>query len=358
MPQRPNYDTARDEAGFSWRVTATYLAYLHLADVPIRKFFLEPDACIEVYTTGRQRARELFGDDVQYAGPATPPISYGHPNGLGCRLLFPAGGEVSAEHEYADSLDRAIEALQNPVDFSSAGMASFYLRFRETLQAAFPDESIGFSYGEEGPITTAYVMRGDAFFYDLIDEPDKTKRFLGLLTDSIIDFGRFRGAVHGRNAFNDSASLCDDVASMVPPRLWPEMVLPFVEQYYRGKTSGRRSAHIEDLRPEQLCFLEQIGLSFFDPSISARLTPAIVAERTRVPFLWRLGSFHYPGMDVDDVTDFVFEAAAAGASQVTTYPEAIMCRDENVPKLMAFIDAAKQVERMLADGCERSALRG
>jgi len=354
MHTLPDYSTARDDAGFSWNVTVTYLAYIKLSGVPIREFFLEPDACIETYRTGLPKARNLFGEDVRYAGPATPPISYGHPNGLGCELLFPEGGEVAADHAYADSLDRAIAALQQPVDFRSAGMAPFYLKFRETMQKAFPNDDIGFSFGEEGPLTTAYVLRGDAFFVDVIDEPEKAQRFLGLLTDSILEFHRFRCSVRGVEPTSPGGSgMCDDVASMIPPRLWRDMVLPFWDQYYCGKTTGKRSAHVEDLRPDQLPFLEDVGLWFFDPSISPLLSPKIIAERGRVPFLWRLGSFHYTTMDEQNVVDFVYQAAADGANQVTTYPEAIMCEDENVPKVMAFIRAAKEVQAMLSDGCTR-----
>jgi len=95
MPHRPDYDTARHKARFNWWASVGVGAYRELAGVPIREFNLDPKACIEVYQTGRTRARELFGDQVSYAGPATPPVSYGHVNCLGAELLFPDGGEVN-----------------------------------------------------------------------------------------------------------------------------------------------------------------------------------------------------------------------------------------------------------------------
>jgi len=357
--KRPDYATARARAGFSWHVSATYLAYLKLADVPIRRFFLEPEACIEAYRVGRRKVRESFGEDVKLAGPATPPISYGHPNGLGCELLFPEGGEVAAEHAFADSLDRASRTLDRPVDFARAGMAPFYLRFRQRMEKAFPGESVGFSYGDEGPITTAYVLRGGAFFTDLIDEPAKTREFLRRLTRSILEFHAFRCSVWGVAPISpDGSGLCDDIASMVPPRLWREIVLPSWELYYTGKTTGTRSAHVEDLRPEQLGFLEEVGLSFYDPSISSHLDPKTIAARCRVPFLWRLGSFHYPALTVPEVEEFVFRAVADGASRVVTYIEGSMCGVETVPKVLAFIRAAKQVERLFAEGVSRQQIEG
>ena len=141
---------------------------------------------------------------------------------------------------------------------------------------------------------------------------------------------------------------------MIPPHLWDQLVLPFWDQYYTGKTTGTRSAHVEDLRPAQLPFLEEIGLAFYDPSISAKLNPKIVFDTCRVPFLWRLGSFHYTTMTGQEVEDFVFQAVADGASRVVTYIEGTMCSHETAGKVRAFIRAAKEVERLLGEGCSRA----
>ncbi len=357
MTQPPDYERLRRDAGFSWSAGSTYLALLEVTGIPIREFNLNPDVCIGSYRLGRPLLWGVFGEDVRLPGVATPPVSYGHVNGLGSRLTFPEGGEVAHEHIY-DSLEEGVAALQKPVDFARAGMAPFFLEFREKLQRAFPDEPVGFSYGLEGPLTTAYELRGDGFFYDLMDKPDLVKRFLELVVDSILEFHRFRCAVLGAPAVNPSAGgLCDDLASMVPPRLFPEIVLPAWERYYRGVTAGARRAHVEDLRPEQLPFLEDIGLVWYDPSISPKLNPRLIAERCRVPFGWRLGNFHYHNMSPQDVEDFVFQAAADGASSVFTYVSATMTNEATVKKVRAFIRAAKEAKRLLDAGAPREALR-
>jgi hypothetical protein len=297
----------------------------------------------------------MFGDEVGLPGPATPPISYGHPNGLGAALMFPEGGEVAVEHIFASSLDQAIKALERKIDYAAAGMAPFYLEFREKMQAAFPEETVGFSYSSEGPLTTAYELRGDAFFLDPFDQPDKTREFLRRLTDSILDFHRFQSAVHGVEPVSAAgAGLCDDIGSMIPPRMWDRFVLPYWEQYFNGKTTGRRYAHVEDLRPAQLRYLEKIGLWFYDPSISPQLTPRIITEQCRIPFGWRLGSFHYRNLDCDDVRDFVFQAVADGASRVSSIVEGSMCTPETAAKVKAFIAAGKEVKRLLDEGCPRA----
>ncbi|SVD37336.1 uncharacterized protein METZ01_LOCUS390190, partial [marine metagenome] len=95
---RPNYDVAREEAGFSWQVSASYLSCVELSGVPVKDFYTRPAACIEVYRTGRERMYEMFGEWLPPLAPATPPISYMHANCLGPELIFVEGGEVGHTH--------------------------------------------------------------------------------------------------------------------------------------------------------------------------------------------------------------------------------------------------------------------
>lgn len=353
MPHRPDYDTAREQAGFDWWVSVTVGAYRELSGVPIREFNLNPQACIETYRRGRPLARELFGDEVSYAGPTTPPISYGHVNCLGAELRFPEGGEVSFSPVY-QSLDEAIEALQRPVDWASTGMAPFYLRFREEMRAAFPDEDVGFSFGYEGPITTAWEMRGHGFFTDVYDAPEKVHEFLRLAVESILDFAGFYFAVHDAPAMNpDGAGMCDDVSSLIPPAMMGEFALPYWEAFYSGRTTGQRHAHLENLRPAQLLYLEQTGLDSYDPSVSPKLNPRIVRTECRVPFAWLLPGFLYRDMSARDVQDFVYRATAEGASSVWTEVEECLCNAEDVEKVKAFMEAARRAKDLVGSGTSR-----
>lgn len=353
---RPNYDTARREAGFSWRVSGSYQAPMVLAGVPQKDFNLRPEACIEAYVKGRPLMYEMFGDWLPPLAPATPPVSYGHVNCLGSELIFPEGGEVAHTHPYG-SLAEGIRRLGDPVDWASTGMAPFFLDFWEQMKAAFPDETVGFGFGVEGPLTTAYELRGEAFFTDLFDQPAQAREFLRLTTDSIIDYFRWRAGLTGAEFPNPQGSgMVDDIASFVPHRLFPDFVMPYWEHYYTGLTRGRRSAHVEDLRRPQLRFLEEIGLSSFDPSISHKLNPPMLRDEIRVPFAWRLGSFHYRGMEEQAVRDFVFQAAADGASSVFTIIESTLSNEEGVRKITAFKQAGEEVARLLEQGCSRQEL--
>jgi len=355
---RPDYDTARREAGFHWHVASTQSALREVTGIPIRDFNLKPEACIEAYRRGQPLLDKMFGPDVAPAPLTTPAISYGHVNGLGSELIFPEGGEVAHTHIYA-SLEEGIEALEQPVDFATAGMAPFFVDFLHRMQAAFPGQSVGFSYGLEGPITTAWELRGAGFFTDIFDQPQRAREYVQLVVQSILEFHRFRCSVGGGEPINPVGSgMADDISSNIPPYLWPDLVVPAWEAYYRGMTTGWRHAHVEDLRPAQLPYLEEVGLSYYDPSISHRLNPRIIWESCRVPFGWRLGSFHYLNLSPDDVRDFVFQAVADGACRVFTYVENLLVHEPQRSKVFAFIEAAKEVERALKEGASRSDVAG
>lgn len=356
MNSRPNYGTARGDAGFTWTVSAGQGAVRSMAGIDIREFNLDPNACIESFRLGCPLVRELFGEEVQLPSPGTPAISYGHVDGLGTELIFPEGGEVGIKPLYS-SLDEGIAALREPVDFARAGMAPFYTDFQRQLSEAFAGAPVSFNYSLEGPITTAWELRGSDFFLDVYDEPEKAHRFLGLVTDSIVDFGRFHNKMNRAPEFSpNGCGVADDIAAMIPPGKWEEFVVPYLERYFSGRTSGVRSAHIEDLTRDHLHHLEAVGLSMYDPSISPKLSPKAVRDGCQVPFSWRLGGFCYRDMTAQDVEDFVYQAVTCGASRVYTVIEECMCDDHTAEKVGAFIRAAKSAAEMLAAGADRSEL--
>jgi len=201
-------------------------------------------------------------------------------------LLFVDGGEVGHTHPF-DSLETAIAVLKEPVDFATAGDTPFYLDFWEQMKAVFPDDNVGFSFGVEEPITTAWELRVEGFLTDLFDEPQRVKEYLQLTTASIIDVFRFRAELDGA-VFPDprGAGMVDDIASFIPAHMFEHYALPCWEQYYTGITTGIRRAHVEDLRQDQLRFLQDVVLSFFDPSISHKLNPPMLRNEIQVPFGW------------------------------------------------------------------------
>jgi hypothetical protein len=206
-------------------------------------------------------------------------------------------------------------------------------------------------------MTTAYELRGEGVFTDPYDDPEQLKTCLRAILESVVAYRRFHCAVNAIPEVNPT-SVCvyDDIASVFSPSLWPEFVIPAEERFFQRTTTGARHAHIEDLKPAHIPYLETLGIVQFDPSISHYLSPRIIRDRSRIPFLWRLGSFHYRVLSATDVRDFVFQAVADGASGVFSSVGPSNLDDESVPKVRAFMDAAAEVEALLAQRTPREAI--
>jgi hypothetical protein len=139
--------------------------------------------------------------------------------------------------------------------------------------------------------------------------------------------------------------------------MWPDFVMPFWDMFFKGPVPGR-VIHCEDMKPEQLHWLDELQVTDYDPGVSPVLIPARIAENTQVPFGWRLAGIHYGGMECADVRDFVYRAAADGASYAFTFVSSEICNPAGAAKLRAFIEAAEQTKQMLARGATRAEVGG
>lgn len=351
--KKTDYKTLRSRQKFSWFIGTSSNTIWTLAGVSADEFYKNPNACIEAYRKGRPKINEIFGDDIPTAPILTPMIKYGHVNTIGAKLNFPQGGEVHHSPPF-DNPEEGIKHLQkiSNMDFATAGLTPFYIDFLKKVQAAFPDEKAHFGWQWEGPVTTAWELLGANFMYDLFDKPDVLLQLLNLSTASIVEYCRFFCKIDDTKVLDtepDHGRLCDDIAAMIPPRMWPDFVLPYWNMFYGGPVPAR-ILHCEDMKPDHLQYLEQIPVTDYDPGISPKLNPHIINAGTRVPFGWRLGSFHYDSMNCQDVADFVYCAAADGASYIFTWIEANMCDPETVKKVRTFINTAKETKQLFDSG--------
>ncbi|TFG70540.1 MAG: hypothetical protein E4H27_05870 [Anaerolineales bacterium] len=348
MDDRTHTPDTRAGTPFSWYVSCGMPAYAELAGVPYDRTFYDADAIIQAYTVGYPRAVALFGSEVRYSGPGWSGISYGHVNCLGSPLRFPEGSDV-AHSPIHNTLDTGIRALQQPVEWASAGLMPDYLTLWQKLKDAFPDLPIRFAgFGVEGPVTTAWELRGHDFFTDIYDNPERLKDYLTLVTASVVDYMVFQRQVNGEPAFLDTTvGMVDDISALIHPRLWGEFVLPYHQAYFKSQTTGRRHAHIEGLVPKHLPYLDALKLDDFDPSVSPTLRPEDIRDGCSVPFWWRINAMHFRDYSLEKVRDFVYNAVAGGASGVFASVGRIMTSAEAAFKLKVFMHAAQHVEALL-----------
>jgi hypothetical protein len=349
---------SRSEAPFSWYVTCGMPAYAALAGVPYHLTFFNRDAIIEAYEVGHPLALSLFGPEVRYSLPGWSGISYGHVNCLGSSLIFPVNSDVAHTPIYR-SLKEGIHALQLKMDWADAGLMPAYLHLWQQLKQHFPGMDIRFQgFGVEGPVTTAWELRGHSFFTDLYDHPQDTKEFLSLVTESIVDYCIFQRQVNGEPEKPASGiGMVDDISALLHPRHWREYVLPFQQSYFCSQTEGPRHAHIEGLAPAHIPFLDDLKLDSFDPSVSPGLSPQDFTDRCSVPFRWRLNAMHVRDLSVEQVCDFVFDAVTAGASGVFSHVGRIMTTQDAALRLSAFMGAVKHVSKLLESGVPQAEVK-
>lgn len=352
----PNYNNLRSNTKFTWDVSGSYAPLIEITKISTREFYLNPDAGIQVFKKGLKAFQEIYPEDVLAPSLTTPPVSYGHVNCLGAELQFPEAGEVCAEF-LCEKLKDGVDVVSRDIDFAKSGMMPFYIDYREKMRTAFPGESVRLSFRPEGPLTTAYLLRGENFFLDPYDNPDLSKKFLKLVTESIIKYNYFMMSLDGLPKEKlSNFNVADDVPAMLAPDLWAEFVMPYFEMFFQGMTDGIRYIHVDDLKPEHLKFLEQLNVSFFDPSVSFKLNPEIIAANSPVPFSWTLCDFHFPALTATEVADFVFKAAADGASSVSSRIGYDMLSPATVNKVYSFVEAAKETKKMLADNAQKEDL--
>ncbi|OGV81790.1 MAG: hypothetical protein A3K19_26355 [Lentisphaerae bacterium RIFOXYB12_FULL_65_16] len=210
------------------------------------------------------------------------------------------------------------------------------------LRVQFPEQKVPFSgLGSQGPITSAVLLRGQDFIYDVIDYPEQVREFLTLLTDSIIRYRHFQNEMNGLPAVNSQAGgLADDFASLLSPDMWPDFVVPFWNRLLDGVTSGsQRSVHCENLSPAHLKYLKDIRLTHFQPSVSDMLTIENVKANTAIPFDWLLYSYHITEMSDAQIQAWVDKTVSAGITSIRTQFGEFACKRGKLDRIKSFYRA-------------------
>jgi hypothetical protein len=317
-------------------------AIVYLGGITMKEFFKDKIKCAEAWRIGREKIYDYFGDMLPLRAVAGPPISYGHIICLGSPVEFPDDSEPNVKPMFS-SIDEGIEVLRakKNISYREQDLFKHYYDLCNYLSAQFPDQNVPFSgMGAQGPLTSAVLMRGQDFFYDVYDEPKKVREFLTLLTDSIIGFHQFTNEINGLPIVSASGrGLADDFASLIPPDMWPEFVMPYWNQYFENLTTGTRSVHCENLSPAHLKYLMAMKLSHYQPSVSDLLTLENVKANTDVPFDWLLYSYHITEMSDEQIQKWVDKTVEAGITLIRTQFGKFTCQTGKLHRIKSFYKA-------------------
>ena len=328
----------------SWSVDYNpYCSYAYVANVSMRDYFENPDAVIHCYEVGKQWVEDTFQGRLPVLPPMLYPISYGHLICLGATYTMPDNSDLNM-HAFASSLDEAIDILKKTkgIDFSKNELVQKYISDSKVLQAKYPELNLPITLpSSQGPITSAVLMRGQDFYLDLYDEPEKTLEFIRLMTDSILDYQHFCRKINNQPLISPSgARVYDDFASLVSPHLFSTFVIPAWNQMFEGLTTGSRFVHCEDLYPQHLQYLKEAKLDSFQPSVSDKLTLENYFANTDVPLYdWLLYSWLCADFDESQIRDWIHASLAGGARKLRTQFNQATHKRNRIDRIISFIDA-------------------
>ncbi|MBQ9409531.1 MAG: hypothetical protein IJU28_09125 [Clostridia bacterium] len=295
----------------------------YLAGISERDFYMDGEKCAEAWKNANGQISAFYGDAVPVRTPGAAPLSYGHLISIGAEYSLPQDSEPNIR-PFARDIDEGIAILKaaKSIDFGACAMCRHYMEVNRLLRNRFPEANVsllsGYSY--EGIITSAVLMRGQDFFADLFDEPEKSHEFLELLNESIIAFCHWTKRMEGQEPVSSFGSyLCDDFAALIPPRLWDKFVIPYWDRYYSARATGSyRFLHCEGMSPPQLDYLAHAKITRYQPSVSEKLTIKDVTDHLDIPFDWLLYAWKLPDMSDEELQNWVDEAITGGAFKVRT----------------------------------------
>jgi uroporphyrinogen-III decarboxylase len=245
---------------------------------------------LETYLYTERAFPDRFEQATGYRPPSdlgVPMTAYEGVAALGGELLFPAEHQPMIRNQgRIVQTPQQIEALQVP-DPRQSPRFQRHVETWHVLRERYPGQRVGLSAGQEGPVTTAVLLRGTDFFIDCVLDPPRAHRLLQACTETYVAFVRaVREVTHAPQG--GGLGIADDHAGNLSPAMWPEYVLPYYAQIYEQLGTTRRSMHTELVRTGHLPLLKQLDLDHINYGENQYLGVRDVVEGLGVPFDWHI----------------------------------------------------------------------
>lgn len=322
-----------------WTLAIPVEVMCEYTQIPQGEYYTDLERTIEVH----ERFPELFERATGYRPPLshpTPVTAYEGVAALGGELVFPRDHQPQVAN-LGRVLERPadVERLEAP-GFGDAPRLRRLLAWHDELKQRFPATASPMSAGQEGPVTTAVLLRGERFFLDCIDDPRRAHRLLDVAAAMFISWTRAARAVDG--ARTDTVLIADDHAGLLGPEFWPEFVLP----YYRciiDALGPRCWMHTELVRRAHLPLFRGMDLAAINYAEDQYLSPRdTLEELPGVPCGWHILTVAEMQQGTPDgIRRRYAELAAMG------FPE-VRCEltvDTPAANVRAFLAAAREHER-------------
>ena len=326
------------ERGIGWHLAVPPEVRTEYAGTTLGAYYSRADVMIGTQKAAREQFLALYGVDI--GAPYVDCPAYVGVAALGADLMLPHDHPpMVANQGHVITEDDAVMALE-PADPRRSEWLGRLAAIRKQA-SGLTGEPMALPAGQEGPITSAVLLRGEDFYRDIIDEPKRAHHLLHVVTQTLIDFVRHTREVSGL-PLRGNAGIADDMAGTLSPARWPEFVVPYWERIYSELGPGKRSLHTELLRPAHLHFLTEMQIDSFDPGNDQYLTLQDVVKGVEgMHFTWNL----YTVRDTlngtpESIRALYATCAEGGAPTIMTE----LCRGTPRANIAAFVEAARRYE--------------
>jgi len=260
--------------GIPWRLAVPAEVMTEYAGTKLGDYYSNAATMLQTQQSAREQFLSLYGVDL---GPPHIDLPcYVGVAALGANLVLPEDDPPMVENQgHVLETSDSVMGLE-PAHAENSTWFKRYLAMRETFKeklGTYPNMGAG----QEGPVTSAVLLRGSHFYEDVIAAPELAHHLLRVVTETYIYFVRYAREVNGQPVQGSVG-------------LWPEFVVPYWQRIYEALGPGPRSVHTELLRREHLHYLVELGICSFDPGMDQHLSPEEAREELagKIDFWWNL----------------------------------------------------------------------
>ena len=254
--------------------------------IPIDRYYSNLESAVQVTNTFPTAFETATGHrpTLDYCVPVT---AYEGVAALGGVLSFPPEHQVMITNQghVIDEMQQ-VDTLTVPNPWASERFRR-HVDWYYVLRSRYGDRVRSGLAGQEGPVTTAGLLAGPAFFMACRTDPRRAHRLLEVCTETFILWHLAADLVTG--TARREIGIADDYAGLLGPALWPEFVLPYYRRIIKALGPDGCHMHTELVRRGHLHHLADLNLLSINFSEDQYLTPAdVLAEMPKTPFSWHI----------------------------------------------------------------------
>lgn len=280
---------AKNRVQIPWTIMIGPEFITEQGEITLREWIFEAQARIGALEKTKRIFLRNFGLNPLSESVFVPTPSYLTVSILGgAELVIPEDHNVMVKtHVLNSSSD--VDRLSVPESIvEHPAMTPYVEQYHRLVADVGGRMSVSLAPGTQGPITMAKLLRGQDFFADLLEYPDKMHRLLEIVTETIIKAWREVREVENAPLRGEPVAIHDDFAGLMGPDLYAEFAIPCYQKIYHAFDPSLRLFHSELLRPGHLEKLEPLSIDFLNLGENQYMRPSVVKSATDISFEWHV----------------------------------------------------------------------